>query len=293
MNKCVYIRKEMSRFKIIFVSISLFLIMLPQFSFSTTDEDCLVCHKNPNLKNSDGRSLYIDSEKLRSSIHGKAGFSCVDCHIDLMEVKDFPHPAKLKAVSCGQCHEEIENDYLEGVHGKDYAKGIKDVPVCTDCHNEHDITSPQDLSSPVYATKVADVCSRCHDDEALAQQYGFLTARLKTYSRSFHGIASKFGETRVANCASCHGFHDIRLSTDPRSSIHPDNLPQTCGKCHPGAGANFARGKIHVVSEKLSNKWAYFIKTFYIIMITVAIPVFLIFITADLFHRLVRRRAKP
>jgi formate dehydrogenase gamma subunit len=30
--------------------------------------------------------------------------------------------------------------------------------------------------------------------------------------------------------------------------IHPDNLVQTCGQCHPGAGANFALGKVHLVS---------------------------------------------
>ncbi len=94
-------------------------------------------------------------------------------------------------LTCESCHVGIEKNYLEGVHGKDYLKGIKDVPVCTDCHSEHDIVSPQDLSSSVYATKVAEVCSGCHDDEKLARQYGFLTSRLKTYSSSIHGTASK------------------------------------------------------------------------------------------------------
>jgi hypothetical protein len=144
----------------------------------------------------------------------------------------------------------------------------------------------------VYTTKVAEVCSRCHDDEALSRQYGFITARLKTYTNSFHGTASKFGETRVANCASCHGFHDIRPSTDSKSMIHPDNLPETCGNCHPGAGANFAKGKIHVVSEKATNKWAYFVKTFYIILIVGIVFVFLAFISVDILHRVVLRRKK-
>src|SRR5581483_2464243 len=35
-------------------------------------------------------------------------------------------------------------------------------------------------------------------------------------------------------------------STDPRSSVHKTNLVATCGKCHPGANANFAEAKIHV-----------------------------------------------
>jgi hypothetical protein len=184
----------------------------------------------------------------------------------------------------------IEKDYLEGVHGQDYLKENPDVLVCTDCHSEHGITSPQELSSRVYATKVAEVCSHCNDDDFLARQYGFITSRLKTYTGSIHGTASRFGETRVGNCASCHGFHGVRYSTDPKSPIHHDNLPQTCGKCHLGAGAHFAEGKIHVISERASNKWAYFIKMFYILLITGIILVFLLFITSDLFHRSIHKK---
>jgi len=386
--------------------------------FSEADEDCMICHEDPDLKTEEGKLLFIEHVKFLSSVHGESGISCVGCHSDLQGFEDFPHAEKLETVSCGECHDKaaeafkasihseatikkdsltvsckdchgkhdirnkddfdsrvfplnlpqtcelchlekvkrergvefikqyeksihfeglekaglttssncsnchgahdikavhhplsrvsrkniigtcgtchvgIERDYLEGVHGKDYAKGSKDVPVCTDCHSEHDITSPQGLTSSVYATKVAEVCSRCHDDEALSRQYGFLTSRLKTYSGSFHGTASKFGEARVANCASCHGFHGIRPSSDPKSSIHPNNLPETCGTCHPGAGKNFARGKIHVISEKTSNKWAYFVKVFYIILISMIVSVFLIFIAADIFHRVIRRRKR-
>jgi len=188
--------------------------------------------------------------------------------------------------TCGRCHVGIEKNYLEGVHGKDYLKGSKDVPVCTDCHSEHAILAPTDLSSRVYATKVAQVCSRCHDDERLARQYGLLTSRLKSYSDSYHGTASKFGETRVANCASCHGFHDIRTSVDPKSPINAGNLAKTCGQCHPGAGTNFAKGKIHVVSTATENKSGHVIKIAYIVLIAGLISVFVLFILADLFHRI-------
>jgi predicted CXXCH cytochrome family protein len=383
-----------------------------------SNEDCVTCHGDKTLKAADGRSLFVESEALGASIHGQAGLSCVDCHVDLKAVKDFPHAEKLKPVNCaachdkpaaelrvsvhrpdrrtagrpvpscsdchgshdvrakddfasrvfplnlpgtcerchegavktgrgtafikgydasvhfraleksgltlsancsdchgshaiksmldpasrvsrghiiptcGRCHVGIERDYLEGVHGKDYTKGIKDVPVCTDCHSEHRILSPRSLGSSVYATNVAAVCSRCHDDEALSRQYGFITSRMKSYTNSFHGTASKFGETRVANCASCHGFHDIRPSLDPKSPINPANLARTCGQCHAGAGKNFARGKIHVVSQKVSNRSAHVVKTFYLILITVVISVCLIFIAADFFHRLSRKWKK-
>ena len=55
----------------------------------------------------------------------------------------------------------------------------------------------------------------------------------------------------------------------------------------PGAGKNFAKGKIHIVSEKTARTdGAYFAKIFYIVVIAVLISVFLIFIAADLYHRM-------
>lgn len=386
--------------------------------YAFSSEGCLACHEDPDLLNEEGKSVFVDSEKFLSSLHGELGLECVDCHTDLKGFEDFPHPENLQQISCSECHEEakkefqqsihskatlelngsdvfckdchgthyilrkenyksqifplnlprtcerchletvktergqefikryeqsihfkalersglvvssncstchgahdirkvhdpasqvskkniiktcgkchvgIEIDYLEGVHGQDYLKGSMDIPVCTDCHSEHDIVSPQDLGSHVYATKVSAACSKCHDDEALSRQYGFTMSRLKTYTKSFHGTASRFGETRVANCASCHGFHGIRRSSDPKSLIYPDNLPQTCGKCHPGAGKNFAIGKIHVVSERTENKWAYFVKIFYTIIIASFVGIALIFISADFLHRIRNRELK-
>ena len=35
------------------------------------------------------------------------------------------------------------------------------------------------------------------------------------------------------DCASCHGFHGILPSTDPKSRTNPKNLARTCGACHP------------------------------------------------------------
>lgn len=216
--------------------------------------------------------------------------NCSHCH-GVHDIRPAHDPASRVARpsiirTCGRCHVGIEKNYREGVHGKAYLKGSGDVPVCSDCHSEHDIRSPLDLGSRVYATKVAAVCVRCHDDERLARQYGFLTSRLKTYFGSYHGTASKFGESRVANCASCHGFHDIRDSSDPQSSINPANLPQTCGTCHAGAGANFAKGKIHELPSEMSgNRWAQAVKVFYIALIAVLISAFLLFIAADLFRK--------
>jgi len=263
-------------------------------------ETCDRCHlERVKIKNGGAFVLQYQQSAHYKALQ-KAGLSlsanCVTCHggHDVKAAGDPLSRVSRKSIikTCCRCHVGIEKNYLEGVHGKDFLRGVKDVPVCTDCHSEHGIISPTDISSGVYATKVAAVCSRCHDDESLGRQYGFLTSRLKTYSASYHGTASKFGETRVANCASCHGFHDIRTSTDPKSPINAANLAATCGQCHPGAGVNFAKGKIHVVSAKTENQGSHVAKIIYIIIIGGLISVFLLFIAADLFHRIRTRWTK-
>ena len=398
---------------------ALLFVLFPSSATAQSDEDCLTCHGDKDLKSDAGKPLFVDQAKFQGSVHGQAGISCVDCHVDLLKVKDFPHNSPLKPVSCRECHETadqqfeasihqaanekgtsgitvgctdchgtheikskddfdsltfainlpatcekchldrvpskkgpgfigsynlsahfkaleksgltmsancsnchgahdikgvadplslvsrkniiktcgtchvgIQRDYLEGVHGKDFVKGIKDVPVCTDCHNEHDILSPEDVNSKVYATKVATVCSRCHDDIVLSRQYGFLTSRLRTYNESFHGTAARFGETRVANCASCHGFHDIRASSDPKSSINKANLPTTCGKCHPGASRHFAEGLIHSAAGRIDTakyRTSHVVKNIYIFVIAAIIAVMVIFIVADFLRRVLRK----
>jgi cytochrome b subunit of formate dehydrogenase len=59
-------------------------------------------------------------------------------------------------------------------------------------------------------------------------------------------LASKLGSKTVANCASCHGVHNILPSSDAKSTINQANLAKTCGQCHPGANDNFIKGKVHI-----------------------------------------------
>lgn len=219
--------------------------------------------------------------------------ACADCH-GSHGIRKVSDPASRVArpnviATCGRCHVEIRRDYLEGVHGRDYARGSKDVPVCTDCHDEHAPLAFQDVGSRDFVTRVARVCSRCHDDEALSRRYGLPTSRLSSFYGSFHGAASRLGETRVANCASCHGFHDIRPSSDPRSSVNLANLARTCGQCHAGAGRNFSRGRIHVVSPKKENPAAFVIRVLYTVLIAAVVAVSLLFIAADLRGRAKKR----
>jgi cytochrome b subunit of formate dehydrogenase len=114
------------------------------------------------------------------------------------------------------------------------------------------------------------MCSRCHASEVLAREYALPLDRVQTYLDSYHGLASSRGSRAVANCSSCHGVHEILGSTNPKSTIHPANLPVTCGKCHQGATANFARGPVHQAPQR-SQGILHYVSVFYVSLIVAVI----------------------
>lgn len=146
--------------------------------------------------------------------------------------------------------------------------GVRDAPVCTDCHGEHRILAVSAEGSPVSATNIPiQVCGPCHSDLRLVEKYGLPADQVPSYQDSYHGLAARGGVQEVANCASCHGVHDILPSSDPDSYIHPDNLAATCGTCHEGAGTRFSIGPVHVLPGTTSNVVAYWIRAIYIPLI--------------------------
>ena len=144
------------------------------------------------------------------------------------------------------CHTEVAEQYRASVHGQALARGITQAPLCTDCHGEHKIIKHTNAASPVNAAHIRDTCGSCHGDVRLDRKFGLPSDRLVSFDSSFHGLAAKAGVQTVANCASCHGVHNILPSSDPKSTINPKNLPKTCGQCHPGAGTRFAISQVHV-----------------------------------------------
>ena len=165
---------------------------------------------------------------------------CTDCH-GSHDLHKSTNPAsklnwKNTPTTCGKCHENVEQTYRRSVHGAAVKAGVRDAPVCTDCHGEHSITAVKLATSRVSPANIPDTCGQCHAATRIISQYRLPPNVFSTYSQSFHGLALQGGNLLAANCASCHGIHDILPASDPQSSINPTNLAQTCGKCHPGIG---------------------------------------------------------
>lgn len=188
--------------------------------------------------------------------------------------------------TCGKCHENVLNAYLRSIHGKAMSKGVRDAPVCTDCHGEHNIKSRKNPKSSVYPTAISEkTCGQCHAAEKITTKYHLPADRVESYFQSYHGLASKLGVITVANCASCHGAHNILPSSDPDSTVNKKNLQKTCGKCHPSAGAQLAKGSVHVTPSLKKDLLVYYVSLFYICLIVLTIGGMLMHNTIDFIHK--------
>lgn len=221
-------------------------------------ETCGACHANPEFLAQHHVPFARPVETYRLSVHGRAveagnekAATCSDCHGShtIRPGRDPKSPINHWNVvhTCAQCHADVAKTYVGSVHGKAVAESVPGAPVCTDCHGEHAILAPSEPGSLVNPARVSSVtCGRCHSDERLAARYNLPVDKVAAFQDSFHGLALRSGSQTVANCASCHGVHDILPASDPRSTVNPANLARTCGQCHPGAGTRFALGPIHI-----------------------------------------------
>ena len=248
---------------------------------SRQGETCAVCHGSgqpapPGVRTIRPIEAYTASVHAEEAGNGHGGPGCSDCHtahspLPVTNPTSSIHRSNV-ADTCGECHRKITRQYQRSIHGLAADAGVLDSPVCIDCHGEHRILAVGSPDSPVSATNIpTQVCGPCHSDLKLGARYGLPADQVPSYAESFHGLASRGGSLRVANCASCHGVHDILPSSDPASLIHPDNLAETCGKCHEGAGRQFAIGPVHTLAEHTPNIVAYWIRAIYIPLIWITV----------------------
>ncbi len=246
---------------------------------------CGSCHNQKLVMEADGGSTQPFTA-YQASVHGRAVANgvekaavCTDCHgvHDILSARD-PKSSIFKfnvPATCGKCHGTVEQAFDQSIHGQAIARGEWQAPVCTDCHGIHSIKSHTDPSSSVSSLNLAEnTCARCHEGVRLSDEFGFAGSRVSTYLASYHGLASQRGSTVVANCASCHGTHNILPPSDPRSSINPANLVNTCGQCHRGATEKFVAAKVHVnapLSGDAGSVVVRWVARFYVVFIFVVI----------------------
>ncbi len=263
---------------------------------------CAICHADPKIVKKYHIPISNPLAAYNKSVHGIAVLSennfdaatCISCHgsHDIRDLGDPDSPIYWKHVpeTCGQCHGDILEQYTDSIHWTMAEKGVRNSPVCIDCHGEHTVSSPKNPDSPVHPLKVSAItCERCHGAELIIERYGIAESRASTFEESYHGLAIKGGSLAAANCASCHGIHNILRSSNPASLIHPRNLKNTCGSCHPDATENFAKGAVHLTTSTLPGRIVQYVKDVYILLIIVVIGGMLVHNCADFIRRAKRK----
>jgi formate dehydrogenase gamma subunit len=268
-------------------------------------DTCGACHANPEFLARHNIPFALPIEAYRLSVHGRAvaagnenAASCSDCHGNhaIFPARDPRSRINHWNVpkTCGACHTKVKEIYEQSVHGQAVARSAPQAPVCVDCHGEHNILAPSNPQSLVNPERLSTAtCARCHSDERLIARYALPTNRVPTFQDSYHGLALRAGSQTVANCASCHGIHNIFPSTDPRSTVHPANLAHTCGACHAGAGTRFAIGPVHVRPSSADVhpvvKW---IRWIYLVLIPLTVAFMVMHNLLDFLSKLLRRRPR-
>jgi len=205
---------------------------------------CGECHE-------DMMANYERSEHARALLKSgltAAAPSCSSCH-GKHEIRPRSDPAAMTnhariPETCGTCHAGILREWQGSAHGTALTAG-REGPVCSTCHESHAVKRP-DLAAVRHA--MSDGCGNCHEK---------VTASFKD---SFHGKATSLENKKAAACADCHTPHANLPASDPRSSVHPDNLAKTCGACHSNVNASFLSFDPHAnPSDPTRNPYVYWI----------------------------------
>ena len=219
---------------------------------------------------------------------------CSLCHGSAHELLPPKSQAFRTAVpdTCGMCHTEVVDQFRASVHGQALARGITQAPLCTDCHGEHKILKHTNAASPVNASHIRDTCGSCHGDVRLPASSECPTTGWCSFDSSFHGLAAKTGSQTVANCASCHGVHNILPSSDRQEHDQREEPAQDLRQVPRRArarGSPSARftSREGAGTEPDALKW---VRQFYLLIIPVTIGLMMLHQGGDWVRKLLRLR---
>jgi hypothetical protein len=265
---------------------------------------CSTCHENQAVVVKYHIHAETPYQEYRQSVHGRALFEkglltfaavCTDCHgVHNIPGVGQPHLMAKQPATCGKCHVLIFEKYKESVHGREALKGNVDAPLCVDCHGEHKLMSPQDERSSASRSRIPDTCSSCHARPEVMRKYGIPEDRIETFIASMHGIAAGFGSQATANCADCHGVHDILPASDPRSRVNPANLAKTCGQvnCHPGMPDKIRNAKVHMGPDRKKSPALFAVQRIFLWAVVALIGITIVWFVTGFVKRVVRPRKR-
>ena len=147
--------------------------------------------------------------------------------------------------SCLECHSSLPEPV--GVSAETYAQNIHSQKglSCVACHGGDATSDDPDKAmsraagwrGKIERKQIPELCASCHANAETMKKYNpaLRVDQFQQYKISVHGQKWATGDNKVAVCTDCHGVHDLRAPSDPRSSVHATNIANTCSHCHADA----------------------------------------------------------
>ncbi len=156
---------------------------------------------------------------------------------------------------CLQCHaqERIATDPVEDLRARVRLSAGEPPPPRADQSKLY--VTPDMLRESVHA---GVACAACHADAVELPHAARLgevnctschAAAADEYIQGVHAEAAARGMKDAPRCADCHGGHDVRRKSDPKSRTYPLNVIKVCGDCHSqhvGAAYHEGDGRLRV-----------------------------------------------
>jgi len=193
--------------------------------------------------------LFISGDALHGSVH--AGIGCVECHEDAARL---PHEPTLNLRTCGiSCHAPQAAGFDLGSHMAAFSRQEELAPSCVTCHGGHQVKPLDDREAAHHRMNVSGLCGDCHQQHTPESDTDDPAGLVNAYLASAHARSmSDGGLIWAANCVDCHDAHAVRPSSDPLSTVHRGQVPQTCGRCHVGVSETYATS-VHGVRAAEGN----------------------------------------
>ena len=237
---------------------------------------CGNCHDNSKLVEKFSFGVKNPGLLYSQSVHGMLvakgqanAPNCSICH-GVHEIKNRVQPgSKISSFNvpetCGECHKDIAAEFEKSIHWIRAKKGVREAPVCNDCHNEHSIHAVNTVDKKLEVKKLQQrTCMICHEDPRITDRFGGTGDQAKQYEDSYHGLAMLRGDKEAALCVDCHGVHKILPKNNSESTINEANVTATCKKCHINATETFSKSYSHKTIDNTASKiedvvaWIYF-----------------------------------
>ncbi|MCK5681935.1 hypothetical protein KAI46_14105, partial [bacterium] len=202
-----------------------------------TNEECIKCHKEPNLTSGrlDGSvaNLHIVYDLFKETLHGQK-LECIDCHEDAAAARHCR--SGFQKVNCLACHSKIDglfpfsarerlkekkiripkrkmvgDSYYQSKHGKALLAGKENAPNCYHCHTRHYVFGAKYGQATINRANLTETCGSCHKERKITT----LLEHLTTFRLEAHRKGDMSFDYDRGNCIDCHqgeAVHGLKVN---------------------------------------------------------------------------------